>query len=118
YVSVQKHRIEGAAYVHAIAIIPARGGSKGLPGKNVRLLCGRPLIAWSIDAALQAETIGRVVVSTDDPRIAEVSRASGAEVVHRPPELSGDRSPSEGALLHALGTLGIDRGPLAFLQCT
>lgn len=102
----------------AIAIIPARGGSKGLPRKNVRPLCGKPLIAWTIESALQATTVERVVVSTDDAEIAEVSRAYGAEIVNRPTELSGDSASSEAALLHALGQLGIQRGNLAFLQCT
>ncbi len=102
----------------ALAVIPARGGSKGLPRKNIRPLCGKPLIAWTIDAALRARQVGRVVVSTDDPEIASVSRALGAEVIWRPPALAGDDSPSEAALVHALSVLGVDRGRLAFLQCT
>ena len=102
----------------AIAVIPARGGSKGLPRKNVRPFCGKPLIAWTIESAQRAERVERVVVSTDDPEIAAVSRAWGAEVVNRPPELSGDTAPSEAALLHALDELGVGRGHLAFLQCT
>lgn len=102
----------------AIAIIPARGGSKGLPRKNVLPLCGKPLIAWMIEAALAASSIERVVVSTDDPEIAKISCRFGASVVMRPPEISGDRSPSEEALLHALHELGVAEGPLAFLQCT
>lgn len=102
----------------AVAIIPARGGSKGLPRKNVLPLCGKPLIAWTIENAHAADSIERVVVSTDDPEIASLSRQYGAEVVLRPPELSSDFSPSEHALLHALAELGIEEGPLAFLQCT
>ncbi|MFS8639951.1 MAG: acylneuraminate cytidylyltransferase [Symbiobacteriaceae bacterium] len=101
-----------------LAVIPARGGSKGLPRKNVRLLCGRPLIAWTIEAAQRAETVDRVVVSTDDGEIAGVSRQWGAEVVWRPAEISGDTAPSEAALLHALEQLGVREGTLAFLQCT
>lgn len=104
--------------MNALAVIPARGGSKGLPRKNVRPFCGKPLIVWTIEAALRARRVGRVVVSTDDPEIAEVSRAHGAEVVHRPPEISGDAAPSEAALLHAVQELGVSRGPLTFLQCT
>jgi CMP-N-acetylneuraminic acid synthetase len=100
------------------AIIPARGGSKGLPRKNVRMLCGKPLIAWTIAAALQSETVDRVVVSTDDGEIAEVSRDYGADVVWRPKEISGDHAPSEAALLHALEQLRLTKGILAFLQCT
>lgn len=102
----------------ALAIIPARGGSKGIPRKNVLPFCGKPLIAWTIEAALQASTIERVVVSTDDEEIAAVSRAYGAEVIRRPSELSGDNVPSELALLHALERLGVSQGRMAFLQCT
>jgi len=102
----------------AIAIIPARGGSKGLPRKNVRPLCGKPLIAWTIESAIAADSVEQVVVSTDDPEIAQISRRFGASVIMRPREISGDRSPSEEALLHALGELGVTEGPLAFLQCT
>src|SRR5690606_27224646 len=108
----------GLRALKAIAIIPARGGSKGLPRKNVLPLCGKPLIAWTIESAAAAASVDQVVVSTDDPEIAEVSRRFGARVVMRPPEISGDRSPSEEALLHALEQLELTRGPLAFLQCT
>ncbi|MGI6082076.1 MAG: cytidylyltransferase domain-containing protein [Limnochordia bacterium] len=102
----------------ALAVIPARGGSKGLPRKNVRLLCGKPLLAWTIEAATRAKSVERVVVSTDDAEIAEVSRRYGAQVVRRPKRISDDTSPSEEALLHALGQLKIDQGVLVFLQCT
>ena len=74
----------------ATAIIPARGGSKGVPRKNVWQLNGKPLICWSIEAAQAAELVGPIVVSTDDAEIAEVSRAAGAEVVMRPAAISGD----------------------------
>jgi len=104
--------------VKALAVIPARGGSKGLPRKNVRPLCGKPLIAWTIEAARAAESVGRVVVSTDDPEIASVSRRFGAEVVDRPKELSCDEASSESALLHALEALDVRSGILVFLQCT
>jgi len=105
-----------------VAIIPARGGSKGLPRKNVLPLAGRPLIAWTIDAALRAERVGRVIVSTDDPEIASIGGRYGAEVIMRPESISGDLASSEDALLHALNALQEDnRGlpeTLAFLQCT
>lgn len=105
-----------------LAVIPARGGSKGVPRKNVLPLAGKPLIAHSIEAARAARTITRVVVSTDDPEIAAVSRAYGAEVIDRPAELSGDLASSEAALVHALETLAAreDYRPdvLVFLQCT
>lgn len=108
----------GGLVLPALAVIPARGGSKGLPRKNVRPLCGKPLIAWTIEAARRAETVGRVVVSTDDPEIAAVGRAWGAEVVRRPAELSGDLASSEDALAHALARTGFEGGILVFLQCT
>lgn len=89
-----------------LAIIPARGGSKGLPGKNVTPLRGKPLIAWTIEAARQARRISRVVVSTDSPQIADAARAFGAEVPFlRPDELARDDTPAVDAALHALDWL-------------
>ena len=78
----------------AIGIIPARGGSKGVAGKNTRLLCGRPLIAYSIEAALKARELQAVLVSTDSDEIENVARAQGAGVIRHPPELSTDESPT------------------------
>jgi len=105
-----------------LAIIPARGGSKGIPRKNVLPLAGIPLIAHMIRAAQTASRVTRVVVSTDDAEIAAVARAHGAEVIDRPSALSGDDAKSEDALLHVLDTLGRDEGYepelLVFLQCT
>lgn len=89
-------------FSHSLAIIPARGGSKGLPRKNVRPLGGIPLIAHTIRAAL-GSGVERVVVTTDDDEIAQVSQEWGAEVpFKRPPEFSGDRATSLSVLLHAL----------------
>lgn len=106
----------------AWAVVPARGGSKGLPGKNVRLLAGRPLIAHVLTAALACPSISRVVVTTDDDAIAAAAVAAGAETVRRPPELATDEASSESALLHALDVLeaaGAEPPELiAFLQCT
>jgi len=103
----------------AIAIIPARGGSKGLPRKNLRLVAGKPLIAWNIEAALAAKTISQVFVSTDDVEIAEIAQRFGAVVVLRPSEISGDAAPSESALLHVLEKIRPDNQKLlVFLQCT
>jgi CMP-N-acetylneuraminic acid synthetase len=86
-----------------LALIPARGGSKGIPRKNIRLFAGYPLLAYSIAAALQAETVTRVIVSTDDTEIAEVGRTFGAEVPFlRPAELSADRSTDLPVFQHAL----------------
>ncbi len=108
--------------MNAIAIIPARGGSKGLPGKNIRTLGGKPLLAWSIEAALAAACVERVFVSTDSPEIASVASAWGAETIMRPAAISGDTASSESALLHALDYLRGHNAPrpeiLVFLQCT
>src|ERR1700761_5649374 len=85
------------------AIIPARGGSKGVKGKNVRLLGGHPLIAWAIGAGELARTVDRVIVSPDSEEIAEVARRYGAEVPFmRPATLAADRSPDRDFVIHAL----------------
>lgn len=105
-----------------LAIIPARGGSKGIPRKNVRPLAGKPLLAYSIEDALAADHVTRVVVSTDDAAIAEVARTYGAEVVHRPAEIAGDTATSESALVHVLDALAEAEGYtpdlIVFLQAT
>lgn len=89
-----------------IAIIPARGGSKGLPGKNIKPLCGKPLIAYTIEAALQAKYIERVIVTTDSEEIAAVSIKFGADVPFiRPMELAGDTSSAVDVYLHAIDFL-------------
>jgi CMP-N-acetylneuraminic acid synthetase len=76
-----------------LAIIPARGGSKGLPGKNIRPLCGKPLLAYSIEAARNCQLVDRVVVSTESQQIAEVAIRYGADVPYlRAPELAGDKA--------------------------
>lgn len=76
-----------------LAIIPARGGSKRIPRKNIKPFCGKPMIAWSIEAALASGCFDRIIVSTDDAEIADVARAHGAEVPFmRPPELSDDHT--------------------------
>jgi len=90
----------------AIAFIFARSGSKGLPGKNIRPLGGKPLIAWAIEHALAVQRIARVIVSTDSIEIGEVARAHGAEVPFiRPTELAGDNSSEWLAWQHALNYL-------------
>ncbi|CAN5420757.1 N-acylneuraminate cytidylyltransferase [soil metagenome] len=104
-----------------VAIIPARGGSKGVPRKNLRRVGGVPLIARAITSARDAARIDRVVVSTDDAEIAAVSREWGAEAVERPSDVSGDTASSESALEHALDVLdgrGVSTGILVFLQAT
>jgi len=87
-----------------LCVIPARGGSKGVPRKNIRPLAGRPLISYSIDVALQCwDLFHRIIVSTDDEEIAKVAREGGAEVPFlRPPELAGDRTPTRPVLQHAV----------------
>lgn len=85
-----------------LAVIPARGGSKGIPRKNLQMLGGRPLVEYSIVAARAARRVTRTVVSTDDAAIAEVARAAGADVVRRPPALATDEAPTEAALEHAV----------------
>jgi YrbI family 3-deoxy-D-manno-octulosonate 8-phosphate phosphatase len=104
-----------------IAIIPARGGSKGVPGKNLRRIGGRSLVGRAVDACRAARLIDAVYVSTDDDEIAASAEASGAKVIMRPAELSGDAASSESALLHALQQLiMVDEEPevLVFVQCT
>jgi len=76
-----------------VGIIPARGGSKGIPQKNIKILCGKPLIQYTIEAAL-ASKIDRIVVSTDDLEIAEIAKKCGAEVMMRPSELAQDSTPT------------------------
>lgn len=101
-----------------IAIIPARGGSKGLPKKNIRTLLGKPLIQWSIEHALAARCIDQVYVSTDAPDIARISEASGATVIWRPEAISGDTASSESAIAHTLDNLTEPPETIFFLQCT
>jgi len=88
-----------------LAIIPARGGSKGIPRKNIKLLYGKPLIAHTIEAALNSKLIDRVVVSTEDEEVAEVSKKYGAEVIKRPEELARDDSPAIDAIMHVINWL-------------
>ncbi len=104
-----------------VAVIPARGGSRGVPRKNLRRVGGIPLVARAITSARQSQRIDRVVVSTDDDEIAAVAREWGAEVVMRPESLSGDTASSESALEHALEQLsaqGVPVGVLVFIQAT
>lgn len=104
-----------------VAVIPARGGSRGVPRKNLARVGGIPLVVRAVQAAHASGRIDRVVVSTDDAEIAAAATAHGAEIVWRPAELAGDRAASEAALLHALDALaerGVRVGVLAFLQAT
>ena len=105
-----------------VAIIPARGGSKRIANKNLRLLTGKPLIVHSIEHALRARRVTEVVVSTEDPGIVQVAESHGAKVVLRPPALATDDATSEAALLHVLDTRAAAGWPdpdlVVFLQCT
>lgn len=88
-----------------LAIVPARGGSKGIPRKNVKEIGGKPLIAWTIEAAQKSKYIDHLVVSTEDHEIASVSRSYGAEVLLRPEELAQDDTPGIDVVLHAVEQL-------------
>jgi YrbI family 3-deoxy-D-manno-octulosonate 8-phosphate phosphatase len=104
-----------------VAVIPARGGSKGVPRKNLREVGGVPLIVRAIRSAQAASSVDRVVVSTDDAEIAAVAFAAGADVVDRPADLAGDTASSESALLQALDTLderGVATRIVVFIQAT
>lgn len=92
-----------------VAIIPARGGSKRIPRKNIKPFCGKPMIAWSIEAAIQSGVFDRILVSTDDQEIAEIARRYGAEVPFmRPADLSNDFAGTIPVIAHALRCLGED----------
>jgi N-acylneuraminate cytidylyltransferase len=91
-----------------IAVIPARGGSKSVPGKNIRPLGGKPLLVWSIEVAQQVSEIDRVLVSTDDAQISSVGKAHGAEVYLRPPHLATDEALVIDALKDLLETLRLE----------
>jgi len=88
-----------------LAIIPARGGSKRLPRKNVLDLNGKPLIAWSIEAGLQSKYIDKVVVTSDDDEILEISKKFGAETIKRPDELASDTATTFDAIKHTIDNL-------------
>ena len=98
-----------------LALIPARGGSKGLPGKNIRPLAGMPLIVHSVRLAALCPEIERTAVSTDAGEIADVARSAGAEVLDRPEELARDETPMLPVLRHALAELDPDGGRYDFL---
>ena len=102
-----------------LGVIPARGGSKGVPGKNIRLLAGKPLIAWTIAAAARSRSLGRTIVSTDDPKIAEIAAQWGGDVPFlRPPELATDTATSEDAVFHALDSVSGPYDWVCLLQPT
>jgi YrbI family 3-deoxy-D-manno-octulosonate 8-phosphate phosphatase len=104
--------------VNVVAVIPARGGSKGVPGKNVAPVGGQPLVARAVRAARAAQRVDRVIVSTDDLLIADVARDAGAEIVERPQHIAGDTATSESAVLHALHSAAPDADVVLLVQCT
>ena len=105
-----------------VAVIPARGGSKGIPRKNLQEVGGVPLIVRGINSCLGARSIDRVVVSTDDQEIRKISEIAGAEVIMRPADLSDDVIMPDAAVIHAIETLrdheGYEPDNVLFLQCT
>ncbi len=90
---------------NAIAIIPARGGSKGVPMKNIKEFLGKPLVVHSIETAQESKIVDKIIVSTDDEKIAEIVQSAGAEIVTRPAEISGDTEATESAMAHCLDEL-------------
>lgn len=104
--------------MQTIAIIPARGGSKRIPRKNIRPFCGKPMIARSIEAALESGVFDAAVVSTDDDEIASVAETYGAVVpFRRPPELSNDHAATLPVIAHAIRWWEENRAPVAFACC-
>lgn len=99
-----------------LGLIPARGGSKGIPGKNIKIMHGKPLIVWSIEKGLKSRLIDRLVVSTDSEEIARIARAAGAEVIMRPVELATDTASTQDVMVHALQHYSADT--LVLLQPT
>ena len=89
-----------------LTVISARGGSKRIPNKNIKNFCGKPLIAWTIEAALKAKNLGRVIVTTDNKKIASISEEYGAEVPFlRPPHLAKDETPGIDPVLHVISEI-------------
>lgn len=120
--SAEAHAGSGVAEMRILAVIPARAGSKGIPGKNLRTVAGRSLLAWSISAAQSSRRGLRVIVSTDGDDIASEAQRCGAGVVKRPSAIAGHMASSEAALLHAMDELrtreSFEPDLLVFLQCT
>lgn len=104
--------------VKVLGVIPARGGSKGIPRKNIVDLNGKPLIYYTIKAAQDSKLLTKFVVSTDDAEIKEVSESFGAEVIDRPAELAKDSSGSYGVLMHALESVEGEYDAVIMLQPT
>jgi CMP-N,N'-diacetyllegionaminic acid synthase len=101
-----------------VAIVPARGGSKGIPRKNLRVVGGRTLVGWSILAGLEADLVDEVVVTSDDHEILEEAVRCGARPLLRPDELATDEASTDSVLVHAMNALGWQHGLVVLLQPT
>ena len=99
----------------AIAIILARGGSKGLPGKNTADVAGKPCVLWTIEAAQRSDSVGRVVVSSDDARVLAIAHRFGCETIERPEDLAHDTATIDDGARHAYGAVGSPDGPIVIL---
>ena len=94
-------------YMNIVGIIPARGGSKGIPRKNIRPLLGKPLVAYTIEAGLKSKLLNKVIVSTEDAEIAQISKEYGAEVFKRPVELAQDETKTAPVIVHVVKELEV-----------
>jgi len=101
-----------------VAIIPARGGSQGIPRKNIKRICGKPLIAWTIKSALKSDILDQVYVSTEDQEIAEISKNLGAHVLNRPKNLAEDNSTTISVLKYHIEKDLPNTKTIVLLQCT
>ena len=101
-----------------LALIPARGCSKGIPNKNVKLFNGKPLIEWTIKLALNSKLIDKVVVSSDSKKIIDISRKLGSDTILRPKNISGDNSTTESAINHCINYYKNDFEVIILLQPT
>ena len=101
-----------------LCVIPARGGSKRIPRKNIKEFCGKPMIAWSIEAAKSSGCFDRIIVSTDDEEVAEVAKSFGAEVPFiRPAELADDFAGTVPVISHTVDWVNQNAGPADFACC-
>ena len=101
-----------------VVLIPARGGSKTIPGKNIKEFAGKPLIVHSIEYALKSKLVNEVMVSTDDSKISKISKDAGASVIKRPPELCTDTATTESAIEHYLHSSKVKPDIIILLQAT
>lgn len=107
---------DGSTTMKVLGITPARGGSKGIPRKNIKVIAGKPLIAWTIESAKESKMLDRYVVSTEDEEIAQVVREYGADVLSRPSALATDEATTFSVLQHAINEIPCDT--VVLLQAT